>query len=54
MPPVPGPGACGGHFTANTMATVCELLGVSPMRANGVPAMAEPRRQTPPAAPASW
>ena len=36
----PGPGACGGQFTANTMATVCELLGVSPMRANGIPAMA--------------
>lgn len=35
----PGPGACGGQFTANTMATVCELLGVSPMAANGVPAM---------------
>ena len=35
----PGPGACGGQFTANTMATVCELLGVSPMQANGVPAM---------------
>ena len=35
----PGPGACGGQFTANTMATVCELLGVSPMRANAVPAM---------------
>ena len=37
----PGPGACGGQFTANTMSTVCELLGVSPMSANGVPAMAE-------------
>jgi dihydroxy-acid dehydratase len=35
----PGPGACGGQFTANTMSTVCELLGVSPMGANGVPAM---------------
>ena len=35
----PGPGACGGQFTANTMSTVCELLGVSPMEANGVPAM---------------
>ena len=35
----PGPGACGGQFTANTMSTVCELLGVSPMSANGVPAM---------------
>ena len=35
----PGAGACGGQFTANTMSTVCELLGVSPMSANGVPAM---------------
>jgi len=35
----PGPGACGGQFTANTMSTVCELLGLSPMEANGVPAM---------------
>ncbi len=37
----PGPGACGGQFTANTMSTVCELLGVSPVSANGVPAMEE-------------
>ena len=35
----PGPGACGGQFTANTMSTACELLGVSPMRTNSVPAM---------------
>ena len=35
----PDPGACGGQFTANTMSTVCELLGVSPMSANAVPAM---------------
>ena len=35
----PGPGACGGQFTANTMSMVCELLGVSPPSANGVPAM---------------
>ena len=35
----PGPGACGGQFTANTMSTVCELLGVSPMAAIGMPAM---------------
>jgi len=35
----PGPGACGGQFTANTMATVCELLGISPMSTNAVPAM---------------
>ena len=36
----PGAGACGGQFTANTMSMVCELLGVSPLSANGVPAMA--------------
>ncbi len=35
----PGPGACGGQFTANTMATVFEILGISPMGFNGVPAM---------------
>ena len=35
----PGPGACGGQFTANTMSMVCELLGVSPLSANSVPAM---------------
>ena len=27
----PGVGACGGQFTANTMATVCEFLGIAPM-----------------------
>jgi dihydroxy-acid dehydratase len=35
----PGPGACGGQYTANTMSTVCELMGISPMGANSVPAM---------------
>lgn len=34
----PGAGACGGQFTANTMAGVCEFLGVSPMGLNSVPA----------------
>jgi dihydroxy-acid dehydratase len=34
----PGAGACGGQFTANTMATVAEFLGVSPSGANMVPA----------------
>jgi len=34
----PGAGACGGQFTANTMAGVCEFLGLSPMNANNVPA----------------
>jgi dihydroxy-acid dehydratase len=36
----PGPGACGGQFTANTMSTVMEFLGISPMGRNGIPAMA--------------
>jgi len=35
----PGPGACGGQFTANTMAIAFEFLGISPMGFNGVPAM---------------
>jgi dihydroxy-acid dehydratase len=35
----PGPGACGGQFTANTMAIAFEFLGISPMGWNGVPAM---------------
>ena len=35
----PGPGACGGQFTANTMATAFEMLGISPMGANDVPAV---------------
>lgn len=35
----PGPGACGGQFTANTMAMVVEIMGMSPMNMAGVPAM---------------
>src|SRR5213592_2869761 len=35
----PGPGACGGQFTANTMAIAFEFLGISPLGFNGVPAM---------------
>src|SRR6266704_3334779 len=34
----PGPGACGGQYTANTMSTVLEFLGISPMGSNGIPA----------------
>jgi dihydroxy-acid dehydratase len=34
----PGPGACGGQFTANTMSTVLEFLGISPGGLNGIPA----------------
>ncbi len=39
----PGSGACGGQFTANTMATSFEVLGISPMGANSIPA-ADPRK----------
>ncbi|ADW69786.1 dihydroxy-acid dehydratase [Granulicella tundricola] len=35
----PGPGACGGQFTANTMAMAGEFLGISPFNLTGVPAM---------------
>ena len=33
----PGAGACGGQFTANTMATVLELIGLCPMGMAAVP-----------------
>ena len=33
----PGPGACGGQYTANTMSTVMEIIGLSPMGLNGIP-----------------
>ncbi|MCS6860278.1 MAG: dihydroxy-acid dehydratase [Abditibacteriales bacterium] len=34
----PGAGACGGQFTANTMATAFEMMGISPMGSSMVPA----------------
>src|ERR671918_987205 len=34
----PGAGACGGQFTANTMATVIDFLGISPAGLSGIPA----------------
>jgi len=37
----PGAGACGGQFTANTMATACEFLGLAPMNISSVPATNE-------------
>lgn len=35
----PQAGACGGQFTANTMSTAFEIMGISPMDTNGIPAM---------------
>ena len=34
----PGPGACGGQFTANTMAMISEIIGICPMGMGDVPA----------------
>ena len=41
----PGPGACGGQFTANTMATAVEMLGIAPMGSGSVPAVAGDKDQ---------
>ncbi|MFZ5863064.1 MAG: dihydroxy-acid dehydratase [Nitrospirota bacterium] len=40
----PGAGACGGQFTANTMATVMEFIGLSVMNTASVPAI-DPRKE---------
>lgn len=41
----PTAGACGGQFTANTMATIMEAIGISPAGLNGIPATAEEKNQ---------
>jgi len=41
----PGAGACGGQFTANTMAIAFEFLGMSPMGFNGIPALDPKKHQ---------
>ncbi len=41
----PGSGACGGQFTANTMAMVCEFLGISALGTASVPAVDAKRPQ---------
>ena len=40
----PGAGACGGQFTANTMATVMELIGLCPMGVASIPQV-DPRKE---------
>jgi dihydroxy-acid dehydratase len=40
----PGAGACGGQFTANTMAMSGEILGISPIYLSGVPATSPDKR----------
>ena len=41
----PGPGACGGQYTANTMAMVMEYLGLSPVGSASAGATSERRKQ---------
>jgi dihydroxy-acid dehydratase len=41
----PGAGACGAQFTANTMASAFEVMGISPMGTSMVPAVARAREQ---------
>ncbi len=41
----PGAGACGGQFTANTMATAMTLLGMSPFGASEIPATAPEKEE---------
>ena len=41
----PGAGACGGQFTANTMAMALEFLGISPAGANSVPAIGKAKEE---------
>ena len=40
----PGPGACGGQYTANTMSMVMEVIGLSPVGYNSIPAV-DPDRE---------
>ena len=41
----PGAGACGGQFTANTMAMAFQMLGISPMRPSDIPAQDQSKAQ---------
>ena len=42
----PGAGACGGQFTANSMAMAMTFLGLSPMGANDVPAISDDKNES--------
>jgi dihydroxy-acid dehydratase len=42
---IPGEGACGGQYTANTMSMVAEMMGISPIGYNEVPAVS-PDKET--------
>ncbi len=42
---IPGPGACGGQYTANTMAMILEVMGFSPIGYNAIPAIAPEKKE---------
>jgi dihydroxy-acid dehydratase len=42
---IPGSGACGGQYTANTMSMVGEIMGISPIGVNEVPAEHERKKE---------
>lgn len=42
---IPGPGACGGQYTANTMAMVLEVMGFSPIGYNAIPAISPEKKE---------
>jgi len=42
---IPGPGACGGQYTANTMAMILEVMGFSPIGYNTIPAVAPEKKE---------
>src|SRR2546429_7780260 len=41
----PGPGACGGQYTANTMSMLMEVIGLSPVGFNSIPQMDPEKRR---------
>ncbi len=41
----PAAGACGGQFTANTMSTLLEFIGLSPAGLNGIPALSKKKAE---------
>ena len=41
----PGPGACGGQFTANSMAMAMTFMGLSPMGLNDIPAVSDDKNE---------
>lgn len=45
MAAIPGAGACGGQYTANTMSMILEVLGLAPVGYNSIPATAPEKKE---------